>query len=320
MMRILVVDDEVANFEVVEGVLRNDPYELMHALSAEMALEKVAQRVPDLFLLDLQLPGISGLKLLKELKSRPDTRLVPAVMITAHTDRAFRLQALESGADDFLSKPVDAIELRARVRALLRLKAHIDQLEEAENVLLAFGRTVEARDPGTGEHCDRMMLLVDALSAALNLDQHQRLALRRSAYLHDVGKIAVSDSVLLKPSRLNAAEWAMMKVHPTVGEEILRPLSTFQDVLPLVRSHHERLDGSGYPDGLKGEQIPLAVRILSVADVYDALTVDRPYREAMSPTQALAVIQEETARGWWDPVVVGALSKHVVQDGRRRAL
>ena len=186
-MRILVVDDEVANFEVVEGVLRNDHHDLVHAVSAEKALEQVAKGVPDLFLLDLQLPGISGLKLLKELKSRPDTRLVPAVMVTAHTDRAFRLQALEAGADDFLTKPVDAIELRARVRALLRLKAHIDQLEEAENVLLAFGRGVEARDPGTREHCDRMVLLVDTLSTALGLDDGQRLALRRSAYLHDVG-------------------------------------------------------------------------------------------------------------------------------------
>ncbi len=319
-MRILVVDDEVANFEVVEGVLRNDHHDLVHAVSAEKALEQVAKGVPDLFLLDLQLPGISGLKLLKELKSRPDTRLVPAVMVTAHTDRAFRLQALEAGADDFLTKPVDAIELRARVRALLRLKAHIDQLEEAENVLLAFGRGVEARDPGTREHCDRMVLLVDTLSTALGLDDGQRLALRRSAYLHDVGKIAVSDTVLLKPSRLNSAEWAMMRVHPTVGEDILRPLSTFRDVLPLVRSHHERLDGTGYPDGLTGDQIPLPVRILSVADVYDALTVDRPYRSALSPVEALSVIREEAAKGWWDPLVVDALAKHVVRDGNRKAL
>lgn len=318
-MWILVVDDQVANFEVIAGLLRHEGHELTHAVSAEAALELLSERIPDLVLLDIEMPGMGGLGLLGQLKARPDTRMVPVVMVTGHTDRVRRMEALELGADDFLAKPVDGTELRARARALLRLKSHIDQLEQAENVLIAFGRSVEARDPGTGEHCERMVRLVDTLSHALGLSDQERVALRRSAYLHDVGKIAVSDAVLLKPGRLNQAERAMLNEHPAIGEAILRPLTTLADVLPLVRWHHERLDGSGYPDGLKGDQIPLSVRVLSVADVYDALTVDRPYRSAMLPEEALAVIREETARGWWDPVVVDALAATVVTRLRRRA-
>ncbi len=173
--------------------------------------------------------------------------------------------------------------------------------DETEGVLLALGQAIEARDSTTGGHCERLAFHSLALGVAMGLSRHELLALYRGGYLHDIGKVAIKDSILFKPSALSEEEWATMRKHPMIGERICRRLSSLEPVLPIIRSHHERWDGSGYPDGLRGSRIPLLARVLQLADIYDALTTVRPYKRAFSPREALAIMEEETARGWRDP-------------------
>jgi putative two-component system response regulator len=220
--------------------------------------------------------------------------------VTSLTDRDDRIHAIECGADDFLAKPINKEELLARARSLLRLKQFTDELECAETVLCSLALSIEAKDPYTEGHCDRLSKYSLALAGRLGLPAELQVALRRAGIVHDIGKVAVPDQILLKPGPLTADEWRVMKKHPLVGERICAPLKSFRHVLPVIRHHHEKLDGSGYPDGLTGEQIPLSARVLQTVDVYDALTTARPYRKALSPKEAFAVMREEVKRGWWD--------------------
>jgi putative two-component system response regulator len=217
------------------------------------------------------------------------------------------------GADDFLNKPVNKHELLARVQSLLRMKEFTDELENAETVLFSLALSIEAKDPNTEGHCERLSEVSEALAKRLNLPVELRVALRRAGMVHDVGKVAVPEHILLKAGPLTDEEWKVMKQHPIVGERICRPLKSFRLVLPIIRHHHEKLDGSGYPDGLKGEQIPLVARVLQITDVYDALTTDRPYRKAMLPQKAFAVMREEVKRGWWDGSLVNELEALVLE-------
>lgn len=314
MTRLLIVDDEPMNLRLFEALLAPDGYELEFADSGSAALAAVSRRIPDLVLLDLVMPGMGGLQVLEALKASEQTHLIPVVVVTASTERAQRLRGIALGADEFLTKPVDQVEVRTRLRALLRLKAHMDQMEHTENVLLSMARAVEARDPHLPEHCERMASWATRLGSACGLNATELRTLRLGAHLHDIGKIAIPDSVLLKPGPLTIPEQAMMRTHPVIGESILAPLISMAAVLPLVRHHHERLDGSGYPDHLRGDQIPLLVRIISVTDVFDALTTARPYRASLSQTDALEVLWDEARRGWWDQEVVGLLSSRIAAD------
>jgi putative two-component system response regulator len=192
---------------------------------------------------------------------------------------------------------------------MLRQKAAVDSLEEAESILFALAQAIEQRDKSTAGHCKRLATMSMTLGMALGLPNAQLLALHRAGYLHDIGKVGIPDSILFKPGPLSEAEWAIMRTHPIAGEEICRPTRTMQSVLPIIRSHHERWDGSGYPDGLKGEEIPLLARILQVADIFDALTSQRPYKPAMSTAEALDVLSEEARRGWRDRKLVELLRK-----------
>jgi putative two-component system response regulator len=205
------------------------------------------------------------------------------------------------GADDFLSRPVDRIELLARVNSLLKLKYRTDELERAESVLFTLARSIEGKDPYTHGHCERLSDYSARLGVHLGLAADQIVALRRAGIVHDVGKIAVPDSILLKPARLTEDEWKLIYEHPVVGERICAPLKSFRLVLPIIRHHHEKFDGSGYPDKLQGEDIPIAARVLQIVDVYDALTTDRPYKKAFSITDALQTMKQEVTKGWWDP-------------------
>jgi putative two-component system response regulator len=224
-------------------------------------------------------------------------------MITALSDKQDRLEGIKVGADDFLSRPVDRTELLARVGSLLKLKQRTDELERAESVLFSLARSIEGKDPYTHGHCERLAEYSARLGEHLQLPEEQLIALRRAGVVHDVGKIAVPDAILLKPGRLTAEEWTLIKEHPVVGERICAPLKSFRMVLPIIRHHHEKYDGSGYPDGLRGDTIPVAARVLQIVDVYDALTNERPYKKAFSTADALQTMKEEVAKGWWDPQI-----------------
>ncbi len=225
-----------------------------------------------------------------------------------------RIAGIEAGADDFLNKPVAREQLIARVRSLLRLKAFTDELERAEAVLFTLARSIEGKDPYTQGHCERLADYSARLGEHMGLPAEEIRALRRAGIVHDIGKVAVPDSILLKPSRLTRSEQTILRLHPVVGERICASLKSFQLVLPIIRHHHEKMDGSGYPDGLRGEQIPLAVRVLQVVDVYDALSTQRPYKPALSAAAAFDVMKSEVKKGWWDPEVLAAFEKLIKAD------
>jgi putative two-component system response regulator len=210
----------------------------------------------------------------------------------------------ESGADEFLIKPLHPALVRTRIRSMLRNKALVDSLDEAETILFALARSVEHRDRYTGLHCERLATYGIALARALGLSRREQQALYRGGYLHDIGKIVIPDSILFKRGLLTEEEWQIMRQHTIRGEEICRPMKTLAPVLPIIRSHHERWDGTGYPDKLAGEEIPLLARILQVADIYDALTTARPYKPAFTHKHAIEMMLEEARRGWRDPELV----------------
>ena len=297
---ILVVDDEPANRELMEALLEPQGYAVLSAEDGEEALDLFAKHQPDLLLLDVMMPKMDGVEVCRRIKKNPETRLTPVVLVTALSALDDRVRGLEAGADDFLAKPVERSELMARVRALLSLKAHTDELERAESVLFALAQSIEGKDSYTGGHCDRLSNYSERLGRRIGLPEDHITALRRGGIVHDIGKVAVPDAILLKPAKLTPEEWAVMREHPVVGERICSPLKSFRLVLPIIRHHHEKIDGSGYPDGLKGEQIPVVARIMTISDVYDALTTQRPYKAPLSNEQALNTMEEEVHKGWWD--------------------
>ncbi len=298
--RILIVDDESAARIALATLLRREGFEVRDVSNGDAALTESASFRPDLILLDIVMPGMDGFEVCRRVKATPETRLTPVVLITGLSATEDRIKGINAGADDFLSKPIDFNELLARTRSLLRLKQYTDELENAEGVLFSLALSIEARDPYTSGHCERLAEVSARLGEKLGLPEEDIKALRRAGIVHDIGKVVVPDAILLKPGPLSADEIAMMQKHPVVGERICAPLRTFRLVLPIIRHHHERHDGSGYPDGLRGDEIPVSAAILQLADVYDALTTDRPYRKALPPQAALQIMDEEATRGWWD--------------------
>jgi putative two-component system response regulator len=303
--RILVVDDNEDIMVLMQELLATRGYDVVAVPDAARAEIEVLRRPPDLILSDVIMPGKSGYELCRELKANPATRLIPFVLITGLTDRQDRLLGIESGADDFLHKPIFPEELFARVKSLLNLKEFTDELETAESVLCTLALSVESRDPYTEGHCERLALNASDLGRHLGLNQESIVALRRGGYLHDLGKIAVPDEILKKGTNLTADEWTVMKLHPITGETICRPLKSLRLVLPIIRNHHEHCDGSGYPDGLRRNEIPLLPRILQVVDVYDALRTARPYKPALIHEQAAQTMRQEARAGYWDEELVG---------------
>jgi putative two-component system response regulator len=296
--KVLVVDDYEPNLRGLGLLLERADYAVLTATNGRDALDIVTRERPDLVLLDVLMPGISGLDVCAELKRRDDTRFTPVVLISGAQERQTRLAGLEAGADDFLNKPIDPEELQTRVRSLMRLKRLTDDLDSAASLFLTLGRIIEARDPCTEGHCERLTDYATALGRQLDLSQTDLEALTRGAFLHDVGKIAIPDRVLLKKGKLTRKEYDLMKRHPAIGDDLCRTVRSFEAVRPIVRHHHERLDGRGYPDGLAGDRIPLLAQIVSIVDVFDALTSDRPYRKAL-PTATAYQMMRDTARGGW---------------------
>jgi len=297
---ILVADDDAANRELLKEILEAQGLEVTTAPDGLTALKEIVRANPALVLLDAAMPYVDGFQVCRQIKKDPERRLIPVILITGLSAVEDRVRGIKAGADDFLTKPVERTELMARVHSLLALKAHIDELERAESVLFALAQSIEAKDPYTHGHCERLSEYSARLGKHVGLCEDQIVALRRAGVVHDIGKVAVPDSILLKPDRLTESEWMIMHEHPVTGEKICRPLKSFHLVLPIIRHHHEKLNGTGYPDGLKGDDIPLTARILQIVDVYDALTTKRPYKKELTTAEAFSIMEHEVKCGWWD--------------------
>lgn len=309
---ILVVEDDPRNIQILSSLLGREGYHTYVATDGELALDYLDTILPDLILLDLGLPKMDGFEICERLKSNPATRLIPVVVLTGQSDFVSKLRCIELGADDFISKPFNSTEVLARCKSLLRLKNALDALDDAERVIYAFARAVEAKDPYTEGHTERVTAYALSLAERIGLNDLERAALKRGAILHDVGKIGVPDDILRKPGPLTPEEFDRIRQHPIQGVTILEPLQSVRDALPVIRWHHERMDGSGYPDGLTGDQIPVMVRIMTIADVYDALTTRRPYHESLSPEEGMRILREGAGRGWWDRELVSTFVSIVV--------
>jgi putative two-component system response regulator len=303
MSVVLVVDDGSADRQLVQAYLAGLDCDIRQAADGASALQQIKTEPPDLVLLDVQMPGMDGFEVCRRIKAGPRGRLLPVVMITALNETGDRVRALEAGADDFLAKPVERVEMVARVRSALRLKAVYNTLDSAEQVIFALAAAVEAKDPLTEKHTQRVAESARHLGARWGLPEVALDALYRGGLIHDIGKIGVPDAILLKPGRLDADETARMQSHVVVGENIIRPLHSLSTLLPIIRHHHERFDGRGYPDGLHAREIPRLAGIISVCDAFDALVNDRPYRAGLPIDHALAVLIDGAGHQW-DPEVV----------------
>ncbi len=300
---VLVVDDEELNRKLLRELLTSRGFRVEEAADGEEALRKVQQISPDLLLLDVMMPRVNGLRACRELKQDPRTQLIPVVLLTALSAVDDRIAGIEAGADDFLTKPFHQAELLARVRSLVRMKQLTDQLERTENILFTMAAAVEAKDPYTEGHLRRLEAYAAQTSVAFGLSGHLATVVRYGALLHDIGKIGVPDAILHKPGSLTSKEFEIVKQHPAFGERICRPLRFGAEVGPIVRSHHERWDGAGYPDGLAGDAIPLGGRIVAIADAFDAMTTDRPYHRAIPVASAIDELRQG-AGAQWDPHLV----------------
>ncbi len=299
--RVLVVEDDHSQRLLSYEILSRDGLIVTCVSDGRQAEFELLTNPPDLVLLDVNIPHKDGFEICARLKHNPDTRLIPVVLVTGLAQAADRLRGIEAGADDFLIKPMDPIELKARIRSLLKRKEYTDELERAEKVLTALGASIEAKDSYTVGHCERISRFSVIFGRELGLADDELRALNVAGSVHDIGKVAVPDAILLKPGRLLPAEQEIMREHTIVGERICMPLRSFHLVSPIIRHHHEKQDGSGYPDGLRGEEVPVLARVMQLVDIFDALTTDRPYRLAMTLPDALAQMRGEVDKGWWDP-------------------
>jgi cyclic di-GMP phosphodiesterase len=307
---VLVVDDGAANRELIRIYLETIECEVRQAADGMTALAMIEADAPDLVLLDVRMPRMDGYEVCRRIKAMPRGRLLPVVMITGLSQTAHRVAALEAGADDFMAKPVEGAELIARVRSALRLKELYNTLDGAEHVIFSLATAVEAKDSFTEQHTQRVGESARFLGERLGLSGPTLDVLYRGGIIHDIGKIGVSDSILHKPGPLDPIEVPMMQAHVAIGESIVRPLRSTSVLLPIIRHHHERFDGLGYPDGLRAREIPRAARIVSVCDAFDALVNDRPYRLRRTTEEALAVLRAG-AGTQWDPETVDLLASEL---------
>ena len=305
---ILIVDDDSRNLKLLEGMLFSTNCEIIKATNGIDALNIVAKTNIDLVLLDVMMPEMDGYEVCRHLKASESTRLIPVVLVTALDDTHAKIEGIEAGADDFITKPPNRMELLARTKSLIQIKKLNDNLASIEYVLFSLAKTVEAKDQYTQGHVERVSKLAISLGKKMGLSEREMEALRYGGVLHDIGKIAVPGEILNKPGPLSPEEWKVMKNHPVAGYNICLPLKkNLGYALEVIRHHHEKLDGSGYPDGLKNEEISPAARIMAVVDIYDALVTDRPYREGMPMEKAVEILEQEANNEKLDKVVVGLL-------------
>lgn len=302
--KILIVDDNKVNIELLKAQLKPYNYDIEIALDGEEALAKIAKAPPDMVLLDLMMPKISGYEVCKSIKQNKETQFIPVIVITALQELDDKLKAIELGADDFLVKPFNKLELITRIKSLLRMKELHDDLDTSENILFSLAEALEAKDIYTRGHSERVAHYSVEIAKRMGLPAKEIEIIRKGGLLHDIGKIGVREDILIKPGRLTEEEMEHVRSHPKRGFDICEPLNSLEQALSCIRSHHERVDGQGYPDALKGDKIPLYGQILAVADAYDAMTTDRPYRKALSKETATKILKDEINSGQWNPDIV----------------
>jgi cyclic di-GMP phosphodiesterase len=302
--RILVAEDEADTRSVLGQMLEALGYNALLTENGQSAFDAITDKPPDLVLSDVMMPVMDGFELCMRIKSNPKTRLVPVVLLTGLGGVEDRVRGIDSGADDFISKPFQLSELSARIRSLLRLKQFTDDLEHAESIIFSLAMTVEAKDSYTDGHCKRLSQYSVEIGTRFDLNEDDLQALRRGGILHDIGKISIPDAILLKPGPLSPEERKIMRTHPSRGEEICKPLRSLHSSLPIIRYHHERIDGTGYPDHLKGEEIPLNARIIASVDFIDALVTERPYRGPLPMNEALRMAHAAADNGHLDKEVI----------------
>ena len=287
---------------LIDAVLRTDHrYEVLSACDGRQGLETARSARPDLIMLNADLRGEpDGFAVCRTLKEQARTRRIPIILVMGQTTPQARVEGLEAGADEFVAKPFNRIELLARVRSLLRIKALNDQLDEVEDVIYSLSRAIEAREGDTDQDgsTERVIVYAQAIGRELGLSDDALRLLGQAAMLRDVGKIGLPDALLQKRGALNDQEQKRMQRHTVVGEQIMAPLRSTAALLPIIRHHHERIDGKGYPDGLAGDQIPLGARIVAIADAYNAMLSSRPYRPALTPAKALQTMQAGAGKQW----------------------
>lgn len=317
--KILLVEDDPQAIGVLEPILVSKGFSVTIALDGVEGLEKVQSHAPDLLLLDIGLPRMDGIELCRQLKNNPNTRLIPVVMLTGMSDLENRLKALEAGADDFLNKPYNSLELLTRLKSLLRVKSLNEQLDCAEDVLFTMARTIEAKDSYTQGHVERVSDFAVQLGDYLGLSDLEKDSLRKGGILHDIGKIGVPDKILNKAGPLTTEERMIIRLHPSQGAKICEKLKSIRGAIPVIRHHHERLDGTGYPDHLAGDEIPLLARIMTIVDIYDALTTTRSYRKSLPQEAAFEILWEESKKGWWDRDILAEFDKMMRGDEHAKA-
>lgn len=304
--RILIVDDEESHRKLGKATLSAPEFEVMEAQNGDEALSCIKEHEFDVVILDKLMPGISGDEVCSRIRHDLDMPLLPLIIVTGTTTNEALENSLLAGANDFIRKPYVPMEMVARVRAAANNKRVTDQLDNMESILFVLARMVEAKDETTGDHCSRLEHMAVVFGGELGLNVQELLALKRGGILHDIGKLGIPDSILLKKGALNDEEWNIMRQHPTIGSRLCVSLRSMKLTLPIIRQHHERWDGGGYPDGLKGEEIQLLARVFQIVDIYDALVSERPYKKALPMDKVIAIFEEEKQKGWRDPELVSA--------------
>jgi putative two-component system response regulator len=303
-VHVLAVDDDANSIAVLEAAASLAGFRFSSTTHPTECLDLIAELEPDVILLDVMMPEIDGFEVCRKIKEDGKLQLIPIVLVTALDSKDDKIKGLEAGCDDFMSKPVDRVELTARVKSLARVRRLTENLDDAEKVLETLARGVEAKDETTGDHCDRLTEAGIAFGRHLGFSAPDVKALGRAGILHDIGKIGIPDSILLKQGKLTPEEWKVMETHTTIGADLLKPLRTMQRVVPIVRHHHERWDGKGYPDGLSGEDVPLLARAFQLLDAFDALTSERPYKRAFTVEESCEILVKEAESGKWDPTLL----------------
>jgi putative two-component system response regulator len=309
--RVLVIDNHGDSRTLAKELLDLDGYDVLDIAEAENPelISQIVDYKPDLILLDIVTPKLEGLNLCRTLKAEEITRWIPIILMTVSDESQLRDRCHRAGGDDILIKPLNRSELSNRVKFLIEQKRLTEGLDQIEQVIFAIAKAIDNRYPESGNSCTRLANLLQSFGNYLGLSPLELQNLRYAAYLHDIGTVGIPDEIMLKKGTLNPEERAILEQHVLIGEEICQALPNRRGVLPIIRHHHERWDGTGYPDGLNQEEIPWLAQVFQILDIYVALTSKRPHKDCLDPEKALAIIQEEGEKGWRNPALVTKLTE-----------